>query len=74
MGAERDSSLRSVEGHVIPAKAGIQLADRAFHKTCGVDSRFGGNDCALERPYPSYDTSTPCRVQLTPLLWRLMLE
>jgi hypothetical protein len=35
----RDSSLRSAENHVIPAKAGIQLAD--------VDRRLRGGDEGL---------------------------
>ncbi len=37
------------ETPVIPAKAGIQSAESAFPKVCGVDSRFRGNDCGLER-------------------------
>jgi len=35
---------------VIPAKAGIQFLDNALPKACGVDSRFRGNDCDLQRP------------------------
>ena len=38
------------ETPVIPAKAGIQSVNSAFPKVCGVDSRFRGNDCDLERP------------------------
>jgi len=34
----------ALEPPVIPAKAGIQSADRTFPKGCGVDSRFRGND------------------------------
>jgi hypothetical protein len=43
---------------VIPAKAGIQSVDSAFPKVCGVDSRFRGNDCSLERPCLAHDTTT----------------
>jgi hypothetical protein len=43
---------------VIPAKAGIQSVDTAFPKVCGVDSRFRGNDCDLQRPFLAKDTST----------------
>ena len=42
---------------VIPAKAGIQSVDSAFLKVCGVDSRFRGNDCGLQRPCLAKDTS-----------------
>jgi hypothetical protein len=47
------------ETPVIPAKAGIQSVDSAFPKVCGVDSRFRGNDCDLQRPCLPNDTSTP---------------
>ena len=43
---------------VIPAKAGIQFAARAFHKAGGVASRFRGNDCGAERPSLSNYTTT----------------
>jgi hypothetical protein len=46
------------ETPVIPAKAGIQSVDSAFPKDCGVDSRFRGNDCGLERPCLTNDTTT----------------
>jgi hypothetical protein len=42
---------------VIPAKAGIQSLDSLFLKTCGVDSRFRGNDCDFERSSLANDTS-----------------
>ena len=32
--------------------------DSAFPKLCGVDSRFRGNDCGLERPCLANDTTT----------------
>ena len=43
---------------VIPAKAGIQSVDGAFPTVYGVDSRFRGNDCGLERPCSANDTTT----------------
>ena len=43
---------------VIPAKAGIQSVDSLYPKTCGVDSRFRGNDRDFERPCLANDTST----------------
>jgi hypothetical protein len=46
------------ETPVIPAKAGIQSVESAFPKVCGVDSRFRGNDCGLERPCLANDTTT----------------
>jgi len=46
-----------LEPPVIPAKAGIQCDDSTFPKVCGVDSRFRGNDCALN-DCALYDTST----------------
>ena len=45
------------ETPVIPAKAGIQSVDSAFPKVYGVDSRFRGNDCGLERPCLANDTT-----------------
>jgi hypothetical protein len=48
---------------VIPAKAGIQLADFRKYGGDGVDSRFRGNDWLFEGdPIPN-DTSTPSRCQ-----------
>jgi hypothetical protein len=49
-----------IEPPVIPAKAGIQSDDSTFPKVCGVDSRFRGNDCGLQRPCLANDTSTQC--------------
>jgi hypothetical protein len=46
------------ETPVIPAKAGIHSVDSAFPKVCGVDSRFRGNDCGLERPFLAHYTIT----------------
>ena len=46
------------ETPVIPAKAGIQSVNSAFPEVCGVDSRFRGNDCGLERPCLANDTTT----------------
>jgi hypothetical protein len=46
------------ETPVIPAKAGIQSVDILFPKTCGVDSRFRGNDCGLVGPCLANDTTT----------------
>ena len=46
------------ETPVIPAKAGIHSVDNAFPKVRGVDSRFRGNDCGLERPCLANDTAT----------------
>jgi hypothetical protein len=48
----------SFEILVIPAKAGIQFVVDAFPMTCGVDSRFRGNDCTWERPCLENDNST----------------
>ena len=50
-----------LEPPVIPAKAGIQSEDSTFPKACGVDSRFRGNDCGLERPCLGNDTTTQLR-------------
>ena len=47
-----------IETPVIPAKAGIQPADRAFAKVREVDSRFHGNDCGLQRPRVANDASS----------------
>jgi hypothetical protein len=38
--------------------------DSAFPKVCGVDSRFRGNDCGLERPCLANDTTTQARTRL----------
>ncbi len=46
------------ETPVIPVKAGIHSVDNAFPKVRGVDSRFRGNDCGLERPCLANDTAT----------------
>ena len=46
------------ETPVIPAKAGIQPVDSAFPKVWGVDSRFRGNDCDLQRSCLANDNST----------------
>ena len=46
------------ETPVIPAKAGIQSVASSFPKVCGVDSRFRGNDCGLERLSRANDTTT----------------
>ena len=46
-----------LEPPVILAKAGIQSVDRLFPKTCGVDSRFRGNDCGLARLCLANDTT-----------------
>jgi len=46
---------------VIPAKAGIQSVGCAFHEAWGVDSRFRGNDCGLERARLANDTNTDRR-------------
>jgi hypothetical protein len=43
---------------VIPAQAGIQSVWGAFPMAGGVDSRFRGNDCTLERPFLANDTFT----------------
>ena len=53
------------ETPVIPAKAGIQSVNSAFPKVCGVDSRFRGNDCGLERPCLANDTSAERKTRLT---------
>ena len=45
------------ETPVIPAKAGIQSVASAFPEVCGVDPRFRGNDCDLQRPYLACDSS-----------------
>jgi hypothetical protein len=46
------------EKPVIPAKAGIKSVDSVFPKVCGVDSRFRGNDCGLQRPCRANHTTT----------------
>jgi hypothetical protein len=46
---------------VIPAKAGVQSADGAFPKVCGVDSRLRGNDRGLGRPCRANDATTRSR-------------
>ena len=54
------------ETPVIPAKAGIQSVHSAFPKVRGVDSRFRGNDCGLERPCLANDTTTRLACALNP--------
>ena len=53
------------ERTVIPAKAGIQSVDSLSPRTCGVDSRFRGDDCDLRRPCLANDTRTPVSSFLT---------
>ena len=57
------------ETPVIPAKAGIQSVNSAFPKVGGVDSRFRGNDCGLERPCLANDTTTGTALHLS--FWML---
>jgi len=47
----------SFETSVIPAKANPTI-DNSFAKACGMDSRFRGNDCGLERLRRANDTTT----------------
>src|SRR6266699_1567185 len=49
------------ETPVIPAKAGIYCASHFKCVDVDLDSRFRGNDCTWERPWPSNDTSTDAR-------------
>jgi hypothetical protein len=49
----------------IPTKAGIPSVDSAFRRVCGVDSRFRGNDCAMEHPCLASDTTYPAVLNLT---------
>ena len=56
------------ETPVIPAKAGIQSVHSTFPKVRGVDSRFRGNDCGLERPCPANDTTAQACLSLVPEL------
>ncbi len=53
------------ETPVIPAKAGIQSVKSASPRVCGVDSRFRGNDCGLERPCLPNDAITRAVLSLT---------
>ena len=56
-----------IEPPVIPAKAGIQSDDSTFPKVCGVDSRFRGNDCGLQRPCLANGISTQLKVKFSPI-------
>jgi hypothetical protein len=44
------------ETPVIPAKAGIHSPEGVFPNLYGIDSRFRGNDCDLQRSYLANDT------------------
>jgi hypothetical protein len=65
-------NITPYETPVIPANAGIQSVGSAFPKAGGVDSRFRGNDCGLERPFLANNTTTLFRNRL-PMMQEIMV-